>query len=63
MVEIEEGATLGDLVAGLRIPVVEVRLAFANGRNQEMDMVLRAGDEVGLFPPIAGGERATGPGH
>ena len=55
MVEIDEGATLGDLVARLCIPVVEVRLAFANGRKQEMDAVLRAGDEVALFPPIAGG--------
>lgn len=57
MVEMEEGASVADLVARLRIPLAEMRLAFVNGRNQESDAILRTGDEVGLFPPIAGGEQ------
>jgi molybdopterin synthase sulfur carrier subunit len=46
-------------VARLHIPLAEMRLSFVNGRSQETDFRLHTGDEVGLFPPIAGGERAT----
>lgn len=45
-----------DLVAHLRIPLAAMKLAFVNGRSQESNFRLRTGDEVGLFPPLAGGE-------
>lgn len=53
--ELPEGATLEDLMRALNIPLEEARIAFVNGLTQSMDYVLKADDEVGLFPPIAGG--------
>lgn len=53
--EIDEGATLQDLVERLAIPDEETRIAFVNGRAQDLDYALQAGDEVGIFPPIGGG--------
>lgn len=54
-VELPEGATLQDLIDHLRIPSEEARVAFVNGLSRSMDWVLQPGDEVGVFPPIAGG--------
>jgi molybdopterin converting factor small subunit len=39
----------------LPIPRELARVVFVNGIRQEPDWVLREGDEVGIFPPIAGG--------
>lgn len=54
-VELPAGATLQDLVQKLGIPPEETKVAFVNARPQELDWVLRPGDEVGIFPPIGGG--------
>jgi molybdopterin synthase sulfur carrier subunit len=57
-VEIEEGASLQELIECLKIPAEEAKVAFVNGVVQEMDWKLKPGDQVGVFPPIGGG--ATG---
>jgi len=60
-VELSEGATVADLVAGLRSrggsyallpprPAVAVNRAYAS-----LDDELCSGDEVALIPPVAGG--------
>lgn len=54
-VELPDGATLEDLMRTLNIPSDEARIAFVNGLIREPDHPLKSGDEVGLFPPIAGG--------
>ncbi|MGB9662294.1 MAG: MoaD/ThiS family protein [Moorellaceae bacterium] len=53
--EIEPGTTLHELYEILRIPAGEIKQAFVNGRRVEPDYVLQDQDEVGVFPPIAGG--------
>lgn len=53
--ELVEEATLQDLIDRLEIPPDETKIAFVNGRAQEMDYVLQQDDEVGIFPPIGGG--------
>jgi molybdopterin converting factor small subunit len=53
--EVPAGATLADLVDGLKLPRKEVKVFFVNGRTRSMDWLLEAGDEVGIFPLIAGG--------
>ena len=58
--EVEDGATLGDLIGRPSLPAGELKLAFVSGRSQELGSRLRAGDEVGLFPPIAGGSGSPG---
>lgn len=54
-VDLPEGATLKDLIEALAIPEEEPRVNFVNGLTQPLDYELKPGDEVGLFPPIAGG--------
>ena len=53
--DLPEGSTLSTLVDQLTLPEGEVKLTVVNGRLQELDYRLQAGDEVGIFPPIAGG--------
>ena len=54
-VELPEGATLGDLVSQLNLPRQEVKVFFVGGRARPADWPLEQGDEVGIFPLIAGG--------
>lgn len=54
-VELAEGSTLADLLAWLELPPDRVKVIFVDGRIQPLDYCLRAGEQVGLFPPIGGG--------
>lgn len=54
-IELPEGATLADLVNHLKLPHEEVKVFFVKGRARPVDWALEAGDEVGIFPLIAGG--------
>ena len=53
--DLPEGSTLSTLVGQLALPEQEVKLTVVNGRLRELDYRLQPGDEVGIFPPIAGG--------
>lgn len=53
--EIPAGSSLEDLVTCLKIPPGSTRVLFVNGIIQSSDLTLKAGDEVGIFPPIGGG--------
>lgn len=57
-VDIPEGTTVGGLIAHLGIPAGTVRKVFVGGIAREDSHVLQPGDEVGAFPPIAGGAGA-----
>ena len=54
-VELEAGATIGELITQLRLPAEQVKVVFVNGIVQKREHVLNAGDEVGVFPPVGGG--------
>jgi len=54
-VELPEGATLDDVVNRLKLPREEVKVFFVNGRARPKDWILKPGDEVGIFPLVAGG--------
>jgi molybdopterin converting factor small subunit len=43
------------VVARLQIREKEVKVTFVNGRARADMYRLRAGDEVGIFPPVGGG--------
>lgn len=49
------GSTLGDLVAYLLSPEDVVKITFVNGIHQNLNYQLQPKDQVGMFPPIAGG--------
>ncbi len=53
--ELPEGATLANLVNQLKLPCEEVKVFFVNGRARPPDWPLEPGDEVGIFPLVAGG--------
>jgi molybdopterin converting factor small subunit len=53
--EFSDGATLSDLVTELNLPHEEVKVFFVNGRARPKDWILKPGDEVGIFPLVAGG--------
>ena len=53
--QVSEGATLADLVDCLKLPREEVKVFFVNGRARSIDWPLEAGDDVGIFPLVAGG--------
>ncbi len=54
-VELQDGATVGDLVQSLKLPEDQVKLIFVNALYAELDRALVDGDEVGIFPPVGGG--------
>jgi len=54
-ITLPSGTTLGDLVAALSLPENLVKITFVNGIIQKLDYQLQPGDQVGMFPPIAGG--------
>lgn len=54
-IEVPDGASLADLVNQLKLPHEEVKVIFVNGRTRPMDWVPAAGDEIGIFPLLAGG--------
>ena len=53
--QVEEGVSIADLYKFLNIPVEEIKLAYVNGIFCEPDSILKEGDEIGIFPPIGGG--------
>lgn len=53
--EVPEGGTVTDIVDRLRLPREEVKVFFVNGRARDIDWPLKAGDDVGIFPLVAGG--------
>jgi molybdopterin converting factor small subunit len=53
--DLPEGSTVASLVETLALPDEQVKLTVVNGRMQERVYRLQPEDEVGIFPPIAGG--------
>lgn len=51
---VAQGATVRDLLKEAKIAEKDVKLIFVNGKRAEIDTVLRAGDQVGLAPPVGG---------
>jgi len=53
--EIPDGTTIRELLSRLNIPPEAPKVIFLNGVHTKGDEVLKAGDRVGAFPPVAGG--------
>jgi len=54
-IEVPNGTTVADLVNRLKLPRKEVKVFFVNGRSRPIEWPLEPGDEVGIFPLVAGG--------
>ena len=56
VLELPDGATLGQALEALNIPANQVHLTMVNEEHQrDPDRVLRDGDELLVMPPVAGG--------
>ena len=53
--EVGEGTTIKALLENLKVPLETVKLIFLNGIHAKSDEVLKDGDRLGVFPPVAGG--------
>ena len=53
--ELAEEATVEEAVRELKIPEEQVAFVFVNSVRKKLDEPLTEGDELGVFPPIAGG--------
>lgn len=54
-IEIEEGATVSDILARFAVPADKPRILLLNGIHCELGTKLKDGDLLSLFPPVAGG--------
>jgi len=54
-VDLPDGATVGQLIEHLNIPIEEVKIVFVNNIVRDMESTLEDGDMVGIFPPVGGG--------
>jgi sulfur carrier protein len=55
VMEVKEGTRLGQVLEDLQVPLKSARIIFLNGVHAERNTVLRNGDRVSVFPPVAGG--------
>ena len=53
--EVGEGTTIKALLENLKVPLETVKLIFLNGIHARENEVLKEGDRLGVFPPVAGG--------
>ena len=55
IMEVAEGTRVRELLARLNIPPEAPKVIFLNGVHAKGDEVLKDGDRLGAFPPVAGG--------
>ncbi len=55
LAEVEEGTTIKSLLESLKVPPELPKIIFLNGVHADETAVLKDGDRLGVFPPLAGG--------
>jgi molybdopterin converting factor small subunit len=55
VLELPPGATVADAISTLGIPPDHTKMMVSGDEHVETTTVLRDGQEVSLFPPLAGG--------
>ena len=54
-IEIGEHTRIQDILAKLRLPKEIPKIILVNGIHGKMEQILKEGDVVSIFPPVAGG--------
>jgi sulfur-carrier protein len=54
-VVVHPGTTIRELLQRMQVPPEAPKIIFLNGIHAQGDEVLKGGDRVGAFPPVAGG--------
>jgi molybdopterin converting factor small subunit len=55
VMEVDDKSTISEVLEALKVPADAVKLIFLNGIHAKGDQILKEGDRVGVFPPVAGG--------
>lgn len=55
IIELEDGMTVGQVLAEFNIPPESPKIVFLNGLHSRGEEALKEGDRLAVFPPIAGG--------
>lgn len=55
VVEMPEGANVADLIGRLGIPADHAKMIVSGDEYLEASSIVRDGQEINLFPPLAGG--------
>ena len=53
--EFAEDATVQDVLDRFEVPRDKPKILLVNGRHADLPQVLRDGDTLSVFPPVAGG--------
>lgn len=61
VLEVKEGATVREIMSQLGIPRDLPNILLVNGRQSREDTVLKDGETLSIFPPLAGGSAAGQP--
>ena len=54
-IEIDSADTVRDVLEKLKIPEAMPKIILVNGVHSNLDRVLKLGDVLSVFPPVAGG--------
>ena len=54
-IDLPEESTVADLLRALQLPLNKVAVVAVNTRHAAHDQVLLPGDEICIYPPVAGG--------
>jgi molybdopterin converting factor small subunit len=55
MVAADEQTTIEQIISKLNIPGDIPKIILVNGRNGSLTQTIKPGDELSIFPPVAGG--------
>jgi molybdopterin converting factor small subunit len=53
--EVDEGTRVQDVLTRLKIPGEMPKIILVNGTHGKKEQVLKEGDVLSVFPPVAGG--------
>jgi molybdopterin converting factor small subunit len=55
LVAADEHTTIEQIISKLNIPGDIPKIILVNGRNGSLTQTIKPGDELSIFPPVAGG--------
>ncbi len=61
VIEVKDGATIREVMTQVGIPSELPNILLVNGRQAPEGTVLKDGETLSIFPPLAGGSAAAGP--
>jgi len=56
-ISVKEGLTIQGLLNQIGIPEKETKIIIVNGVHVDLSYLLKDGDRVAIFPPVAGGAK------